>query len=151
MFEFLAFDAMLTIEQLKKISNKKLRKFYETQNERLNDWLEVDTIVTAIADDVFDSFNPDRDNDGIAEREGGLDEVHEDVEALLPEEERTQRRKDATRAKWAINVRLLHSTLALDLALTVEADKRNRKHHPPGRQDRRRLLLFVTLLDRVPR
>lgn len=28
-------------EELKAISNKKVRKFYEEQNDRLNDWLEV--------------------------------------------------------------------------------------------------------------
>lgn len=53
---------------------------------------------------MFDSFHPDQDNDGILERQGGLTGVHEDVEALLPEEEQVQRRKDETRAKWAINV-----------------------------------------------
>lgn len=51
--------------QIKQIENKKLREFYEKQNDRLNDWLEVDTVVRAIADDIFDSFDPDRDHDGI--------------------------------------------------------------------------------------
>jgi hypothetical protein len=46
-------------EQLKKIKNKQVRKFYEDQNERLNDWMEVDTIIMAVADDVIDSMNPD--------------------------------------------------------------------------------------------
>jgi hypothetical protein len=50
---------------LKKIRNKKHRKFYEEQNEKLDDWLEVDAIVTALADDVLESFNPDPDYDGI--------------------------------------------------------------------------------------
>ena len=53
--------------QLKEIKNKKVRKFYEEQNDRLNDWLEVDTIVIALADDILDSMNPrDLDGDGIA-------------------------------------------------------------------------------------
>lgn len=32
-------------EEIKAIKKKKIRSFYETQNERLNDWLEVDTVV----------------------------------------------------------------------------------------------------------
>jgi len=51
--------------QIKKIKNKGLRKYYERQNERLSDWTEVDAIVTAVADDVLESFNPDPDYDGI--------------------------------------------------------------------------------------
>jgi hypothetical protein len=47
------------------LKNKKLRLFYEEQNEKLNDWLEVDTAVRSIADDIFESFDPDRDHDGI--------------------------------------------------------------------------------------
>ncbi|KAK3052047.1 hypothetical protein LTS18_012339, partial [Coniosporium uncinatum] len=35
-------------EELKEIKNKKIRKFYEHQNHRLNDWLEVDTLVQAM-------------------------------------------------------------------------------------------------------
>jgi hypothetical protein len=50
---------------VKAIKNKGLRKFYEDQNGSLNDWLEVDTVVRSIADDIFESFNPDRDHDGI--------------------------------------------------------------------------------------
>jgi hypothetical protein len=52
-------------DEIKGIKNKKLRKFYEDQNASLNDWLEVDTVVRSIADDIFESFNPDRDHDGI--------------------------------------------------------------------------------------
>ena len=44
--------------ELKSIKNKKLRAFYEQQNERLNDWLEVDHLVMSMADDVLDSMNP---------------------------------------------------------------------------------------------
>lgn len=143
----------LTRSQLKEISNKKVRKFYENQNERLNDWLEVDTVVTAIADDVFDSYHPDRDNDGIAEREGGLDQVHEDVEALLPEEERTQRQKDEKRAKWAINVGPFDdeytsgNTLLTGFSAT---DQRHCQHYPSCCQDRGRFFLIVPVAHRVP-
>ena len=44
--------------ELKEIQNKKVRAFYEQQNERLNDWLEVDTLVMSMADEVLDSMNP---------------------------------------------------------------------------------------------
>ena len=44
--------------ELQEIKNKKVRAFYEQQNDRLNDWLEVDTLVTSMADDVLDSMNP---------------------------------------------------------------------------------------------
>ena len=44
--------------ELKEIKNKKVRAFYEQQNERLNDWLEVDTLVMSMADEVLDSMNP---------------------------------------------------------------------------------------------
>ncbi|KAF2093807.1 hypothetical protein NA57DRAFT_47334 [Rhizodiscina lignyota] len=100
-------------DEIKQIPNKGLRKFYKTQNERLNDWLEVDAVVTAIADDVFESFDPDRDQDGIPEREGTLQEVHEDVEALLPKEERDQRKKDDRKARLAININVIANILLL--------------------------------------
>ena len=48
-----------TFNQLGKIKNKKVRKFYEQQNERLNDWVEVDALVMAIGEDIIDSMNPD--------------------------------------------------------------------------------------------
>lgn len=41
-------------KQLKGIKNKKIRQFYEEQNQRLNDWLEVDALVIALADDILD-------------------------------------------------------------------------------------------------
>lgn len=43
---------------LNEIKDKKIRAFYETQNESLNDWLEVDTLVMSMADDVLDSMHP---------------------------------------------------------------------------------------------
>lgn len=45
--------------KLKSIKNKKLRDFYERQNQCLDDWIEVDTLVMSIADDILDSMNPD--------------------------------------------------------------------------------------------
>jgi len=44
---------------LKAITDKKVRGFYEKQNERLNDWLEVDALVKNVADAILDSMNPD--------------------------------------------------------------------------------------------
>ncbi len=41
---------------IKNFKNKKMRKFYESQNEALNDWLEVDTAVRFIADDIFENL-----------------------------------------------------------------------------------------------
>ena len=90
---------------LKEIKNKKIRKFYEAQNERLNDWLEVDTLVTSMAEDVLDSMNPqDEDGDGVAEVGGALKNTGGDIDPLLPEDERERRRTGEKRAKWAINV-----------------------------------------------
>lgn len=94
-------------DDLKSCKNKKLKGFYESQNSALNDWLEVDSIVRYIADDIFASFDPDRDHDGIMEGRGALQDQHEDVEAFLPQEERDARRQGERKAKWAINVRNL--------------------------------------------
>lgn len=41
-------------DELKQIKTKKIRAFYEAQNERLNDWREVDALVMAVADDVLE-------------------------------------------------------------------------------------------------
>ena len=46
-------------DELDEIKNKGVRRFYEEQNERLNDWVEVDTLVMVVVDDVIDSMNPD--------------------------------------------------------------------------------------------
>jgi len=59
-------------KELKEMKNKKVRKFYEGQNDRLNDWMEVDAIVMSLADDVLDSMDPDPDNDGVRERGDGV-------------------------------------------------------------------------------
>lgn len=92
--------------QLESIKDKHVRQFYEDQNEALNDWLEVDSVVRSIADDIFESFDPDRDHDGLLESGGALQAQNEDVEAFLPKEERESRRKADRDAKRAINVRL---------------------------------------------
>lgn len=91
-------------EELKGMK-KKIRKFYEDQNARLDDWLEVDALVLALSDDVVDSFDPDADRDGVVERRGPLQGSGGQVEEFLPGEMRERRARDAKYAKWAINVR----------------------------------------------
>lgn len=100
-------------KELSNIKNKKVRAFYQTQNERLNDWLEVDAVVMAIADDVLESMNPDPDHDGDQERIGGLQRVEGQIGELLPDEEKTKRRKASRRAKWAININVIANILLL--------------------------------------
>jgi len=41
---------------LSSIRDKKVRRFYQRQNETLDAWLEVDALVYAVADDVIDSM-----------------------------------------------------------------------------------------------
>ncbi|KAF2111998.1 hypothetical protein BDV96DRAFT_498196 [Lophiotrema nucula] len=101
-------------EELKKIENKKVRKFYEEQNRRLDDWEEVDMVVMALADDVLDSMAPqDMDHDGVAEERGPLGHSDEILEVFLPEDEREKRRKAARHAKWAININVIVNILLL--------------------------------------
>ncbi|KAM5347801.1 hypothetical protein ACJ41O_007625 [Fusarium nematophilum] len=102
-----------TDEELKSMKNKKLRGFYEAQNERLNDWLEVDAVVMAIADDVLESMNPDPDHDGDQERCGGIQRVEGNIGELLPEEEKEKRRRASRRASIAINVNVVANILLL--------------------------------------
>ncbi|KAK8210677.1 hypothetical protein IWZ01DRAFT_290397 [Phyllosticta capitalensis] len=103
-----------SVEELKDTKNKKVRKFYQDQNERLNDWLEVDAIVMAMADEVLDSMNPrDEDHDGIAESGGALQATEESVEPLLPDDEREKRRRERRNAKWAININVIANILLL--------------------------------------
>lgn len=90
-----------------------MREFYEKQNEALSDWLEVDSVVRSIADDILESFDPDRDHDGLLEHGGALQAQGEDVEAFLPEEERASRRKAEKSAKRAINVCGLSKSMPL--------------------------------------
>ncbi|KAM0553335.1 hypothetical protein ACHAPJ_007348 [Fusarium lateritium] len=100
-------------EELKEMKNKKVRAFYEKQNERLNDWLEVDAVVMAIADDVLESMNPDPDHDGDQERSGGIQRVEGNIGELLPEEEKQKRRKAAKKANYAININVIANILLL--------------------------------------
>lgn len=95
-----------TDEQLKDIKDKKIRHFYEDQNETLDDWLEIDSVVRSIADDILESFDPDRDHDGHREHAGNLQLQNEDVEAFLPQQEIDHRRKAERKARRAINVSL---------------------------------------------
>lgn len=100
-------------DELKQIDNKGVRKFYEAQNDRLNDWLEIDHIVMALADDVLDSMHPDRDNDGINEREGGLQTMHGNIWEFLPEDEKEKRLKANKKARWAININVVANIILL--------------------------------------
>ncbi|KAI4120577.1 MAG: hypothetical protein LQ338_006913 [Usnochroma carphineum] len=101
-------------EEIKKIKSKKIRRFYEHQNERLNDWLEVDTVVMSIADDVLDSMNPqDLDGDGVAERRGALHDTGDRIHEMLPDEEKEKRKKAERNAKWAININVIANILLL--------------------------------------
>lgn len=93
-----------TDDQLKSIKDKKIRHFYEDQNETLDDWLEIDSVVRSIADDILESFDPDRDHDGHREHAGNLQLQNEDVEAFLPQQEIDHRRKAERNARRAINV-----------------------------------------------
>ncbi|PSN59916.1 hypothetical protein BS50DRAFT_222252 [Corynespora cassiicola Philippines] len=100
--------------ELKKMQNKRLRHFYEEQNRRLDDWLEVDMVVMALADDVLDSMGPrDLDHDGVAEDRGPLGVSEENVECFLPDDEREKRRKNARHVKWAININVIVNILLL--------------------------------------
>ena len=99
--------------QLEEIKNKKVRQFYEAQNTRLNDWLEVDTIVKAMAEDVIDSMNPDDDHDGHREGGAGLQNVEERVEELLPENVQDERARDKRNARRAINVNVIANIFLL--------------------------------------
>ncbi|KZZ94296.1 Cation efflux protein [Moelleriella libera RCEF 2490] len=100
-------------DELKRINNKGVRRFYEAQNEHLNDWLEVNAVVTAIADDVLESMNPDPDHDGDQERGGGLQQVAGHVGELLPPDERERRRKAARQASLAININVVANIVLL--------------------------------------
>lgn len=99
---------------MKAIKPKKVRAFYEEQNERLDDWLEVNAIVKALSDDILESFDPrDDDGDGIAEGGGGLQDTQGCLEPFLPDEEQEKRRAGRRNAKWAININVLANILLL--------------------------------------
>jgi cation diffusion facilitator family transporter len=100
-------------DELKEIKNKKVRAFYEAQNERLNDWIEVDAIVMAVADDVLDSMDPDPDHDGERERQGGIQLAKGNIHDFLPEDVKELRRQEAKKAKWAININVIANIILL--------------------------------------
>jgi len=101
-------------ESLKAIRSKKVRAFYEEQNRRIDDWAEVDMVVSSLADDVLDSMHPrDTDGDGVAEDRGPLGTSGEDLEPFLPDEERDKRRKSAKHVRWAININVIVNVLLL--------------------------------------
>lgn len=100
-------------EDLRAIKSKKVRAFYEDQNQRLNDWLEVDAVVVAIADDVLESMNPDPDHDGDLERRGALQRMDGNIADFLPQEEKASRAKASSRAKLAININVAANILLL--------------------------------------
>ena len=100
-------------EEIKNIKNKKVRQFYEDQNESINAWLEVDTVVQAIADDAFESMNPDADHDGTRERGGGIQDVESRIEELLPDEIQEDRKKAARNARRAININVIANIFLL--------------------------------------
>ncbi|KAI6364335.1 hypothetical protein MCOR25_005673 [Pyricularia grisea] len=98
-------------EEISQIKNKGVRAYYEEQNERINDWLEIDAVVMAIADDVLESMDPDPDRDGHMERQGGLHNVHGRINELLPLEVQQKRAKEKKKATWAININVLANIL----------------------------------------
>jgi len=90
-----------------------VKAFYEDQNARLNDWAEVDALVRHLADDILDSFNPDADNDGRREREGGILLQDGNIWEFLPEEVKNQRQKSEKNATRAININVIANILLL--------------------------------------
>jgi divalent metal cation (Fe/Co/Zn/Cd) transporter len=100
-------------DELKEIKDKKVRTYYKNLNARLNDILEVDAVVMAVADDAIDSMDPDPDHDGINERRGGIQDVSGHLEELLPDEERERRQNAAKKARWAININVVANIVLL--------------------------------------
>lgn len=91
-------------EELKQLKDKKIKAYYERLNQRVDEYIEVDTIVEAMAEQIIDSMNPDIDHDGVIDHMGGLQNVNYRVEEMLPDEIQMQRRKDKKTSKRAINV-----------------------------------------------
>lgn len=90
--------------ELKAINNKRVRAFYEAQNQKLDDWAEVDGLVGALADDVVDSTDPDADLDGDINTDTPLYRTNHDVEVYLPSEQRERRARNRRVAGRALNV-----------------------------------------------
>lgn len=95
------------------MKSKQIKQYYKDVNARLDDWLEVDSVVKAMADDILDSMNPDVDHDGINDHEGALQTGDENIESLLPEEERERRVQEKKTAQRAINVNVLANIILL--------------------------------------
>jgi CelD/BcsL family acetyltransferase involved in cellulose biosynthesis len=102
--------------ELKSIKNKRVREFYESQNQKLNDWAEVDSLVWSLADDVVDSIDPDANRDGVVDRTTPLLYTNYDLEAFLPQEEREKRLKNYRTAQRALNVSYLTFSFILPTA-----------------------------------
>ena len=90
----------------------------------LNDWIEVDSLVMAVTAGVLDSMDPDADHDGVIEHSGALRDAGENVEQLLPEDEREARRKANKKARWAININIIANVILLT-AKVIAAFKSN--------------------------
>ena len=86
------------------MNNKRVRAFYESQNQKLDDWAEVDGLVGALADDVVDSTDPDADLDGDINTDTPLYRTNHDVEAYLPSEQHERRARNRRVAGRALNV-----------------------------------------------
>lgn len=135
--------------QLKEIKNKKVRAFYSDQNDRINDWLEVDALVMALADDVIDSMDPDRDNDGRRERTAGLQDGGGNIWDFLPEDEKERRAKAEKKAKWAININVIANIILL--IAKVRATHTSPSCVTDFMTDHCRLLFVLTLSNRISR
>lgn len=101
-------------EEIQKILNTRVRAYYEAQNQKLNDWAEVDSLVWSLADDIIDSTNPDADHDGIVNSDTPLYSTDHNLEAFLPGDERTKRYSNARVARRAL--RVLHTQLCFNVA-----------------------------------
>ncbi|KAJ5993418.1 hypothetical protein N7451_009142 [Penicillium sp. IBT 35674x] len=100
-------------DELKSIRNTQVRAYYEAQNQKLNDWAEVDSLVWSLADDIIDSTNPDADHDGIIDSNAPLYSVDHDLEAFLPSEERSKRHHNSRVSQRALNVNVSANILLL--------------------------------------
>ncbi|PBP16662.1 cation diffusion facilitator 10, partial [Diplocarpon rosae] len=108
-------------DEIQQFKKRGVRDFYTAQNQRLDDWLEVNAIVRALSDDILESFDPRDDNgDGVAEGGGGLQDTAGCIEPFLPEEEQQRRRSAATKAAWAININVV-ANIGLLIAKGVAA------------------------------
>lgn len=93
---------------------KKVRQFYQAQNDTLDDWLEVDLIIRHVSDDVVESFDPhDEDGDGVPDPHGGLFDTGESIEPFLPQDERERRQAERKKAGWAVNINVIANILLL--------------------------------------